>query len=657
MSSRVDKEGDDDMNPQPVYEFMKAPKLKSWDQASLVKWHRERRQYERKIDERCATTGESANALKISIKSSMDPQLLHQVAKFVIRQDKDFIDDEATMEKINERCNTLLNEHIPDLDELFGKHLKMNMAEPDVEARVMDYFGSFDSIVEEHGLGDLLGAVDTSHPHFKDRMKQRSRLLVANLMPMVLRAEISRGIAIQDFEAKTDEVKLFDLVVKRAKEQQHSHQMQQEAGLQRKQSDSKARPRQKAPQKREMPKQKPTDKQPTDKQPPRTGCWHCKGNHWLKDCPVASEEEKTAALATMERLRGAKKAHLRSVRITGPDPRINMAIVNDVFELPFVADTGADCNMIPRQVVDEMRDLDTLPSYKKLDQPVVVITAGGRSDECTHECEVDLRIGTAAGNVSSGPELDFRITNDYRPVNSMTVPIAGTTPNMAKVKDNVKGARALGKFDLFKGFWQFPLHEDSQEAFSFMTDEGVYTPTRALFADKLYKSVMVWIDDVVLYAVDDDAYLEELKDFFATLRQYNLKLSVTKSTLFARQVTWCGRVLDGEGSKLDEALRGKSKKAHEAAKVALTWTKEEVMAFAKAKELLASPNCLRFPADEAVLCLFTDASDLGFAMVVTQDDDFDWPTVDQVKQAQHLHKDMVPDGHEVDEGVVYPTVV
>ncbi|KAJ0391666.1 hypothetical protein P43SY_011197 [Pythium insidiosum] len=292
MSSHVDKESDVDMNPQPVYEFIKAPALKSWDQASLIKWHRERRQYERKIDER-----------------------------------RDFIDDEAIMEKINERSNTLLNEHIPDLDELFVKHLKMNMAEPDVDARVMDYFGSFDRIVEEHGLGDLL-------------------------------------IVIQDFDAKTDEVKLFDLVVKRAKEQQHSHQMQQEA-------DSKARPGQKASQKRDMPKQKPTDKQP-----PRTGCWHCKGNHWLKDCPVASDEEKTAALATMERLRGAKKAYLRSVRIAGPDPRINMAIVNDVFELPFVADTGADCNMIPRKVVDEMRDLDTLQSYKKLDQPVVVITAG-----------------------------------------------------------------------------------------------------------------------------------------------------------------------------------------------------------------------------------------------------------------------------------------
>ena len=30
----------------------------------------------------------------------------------------------------------------------------------------------------------------------------------------------------------------------------------------------------------------------------------------------------------------------------------------------------------------------------------------------------------------SGSIMDFRITNDYRPVNSMTIPIAGTTPNL-----------------------------------------------------------------------------------------------------------------------------------------------------------------------------------------------------------------------------------
>ncbi|POM59114.1 hypothetical protein PHPALM_36148, partial [Phytophthora palmivora] len=73
---------------------------------------------------------------------------------------------------------------------------------------------------------------------------------------------------------------------------------------------------------------------------------------------------------------------------------------------------------------------------------------------------------------------DYRITCDYRLLNRMTVPIAASVPNLAVVSSRVKEAKAIGKFDMFKGFWQLPPHEDSREAFSFQTDEGVFTPTR-----------------------------------------------------------------------------------------------------------------------------------------------------------------------------------
>ncbi|KAE8881629.1 hypothetical protein PF003_g34369 [Phytophthora fragariae] len=48
---------------------------------------------------------------------------------------------------------------------------------------------------------------------------------------------------------------------------------------------------------------------------------------------------------------------------------------------------------------------------------------------------------------------EFRITCDYRLINSMTVPVAASVPNLAVVSQRVKGAKALGKFDMFKGFW------------------------------------------------------------------------------------------------------------------------------------------------------------------------------------------------------------
>jgi hypothetical protein len=71
-------------------------------------------------------------------------------------------------------------------------------------------------------------------------------------------------------------------------------------------------------------------------------------------------------------------------------------------------------------------------------------------------------------------------------------------------------------FDLFKGYWQLPLHKESQGLMSFMTDKGIFTPTRVIqgstgvvafcqasmqtiVGDFLYMEVLVWLDDVLVY--------------------------------------------------------------------------------------------------------------------------------------------------------------
>ncbi|KAG3072173.1 hypothetical protein PI125_g22570 [Phytophthora idaei] len=73
---------------------------------------------------------------------------------------------------------------------------------------------------------------------------------------------------------------------------------------------------------------------------------------------------------------------------------------------------------------------------------------------------------------------EFRITIDYRPVNRLTVPLAGASPNLAVATESVRGSYGYGAFDFHKGFWQMPLHPSSREMFSFVTEDGVFTPTR-----------------------------------------------------------------------------------------------------------------------------------------------------------------------------------
>ncbi|KAJ0389841.1 hypothetical protein P43SY_011180 [Pythium insidiosum] len=116
-----------------------------------------------------------------------------------------------------------------------------------------------------------------------------------------------------------------------------------------------------------------------------------------------------------------------------------------------------------------------------------------------------------------GPEEDYRIVVDVRPTNVQTVPIAGVMPNILMVILKVKGAVYFAKFDLFKGFWQLLLHEDSREIFSFIINDTVYTPLRVpqgatdspihfqnqmqeVLKDMLYENVLVWVDDIIVYA-------------------------------------------------------------------------------------------------------------------------------------------------------------
>lgn len=70
--------------------------------------------------------------------------------------------------------------------------------------------------------------------------------------------------------------------------------------------------------------------------------------------------------------------------------------------------------------------------------------------------------------------------------------------------------------DAFKGFWIMPLDESSQEMFSFMTDRGVFTPTRSIqgalnsatqfqarmseIFSEMTPHIIIWIDDLLGHA-------------------------------------------------------------------------------------------------------------------------------------------------------------
>lgn len=164
------------------------------------------------------------------------------------------------------------------------------------------------------------------------------------------------------------------------------------------------------------------------------------------------------------------------------------------------------------------------------------------------------------------PNADPRMTIDSRGVNERTEAMPWPMPVLEVVIGELEGAKYFFVLDWFRGYWQLPLHPDSQEFFSFVTHRGIYTPTRVpmgatdavaycqgvveeIFGGLLGLGILCWLDDILGYAKTEDELLAILEKVLDRCEEFGLKLHAKKCSFFAMEVTWCGRVISAEGVK------------------------------------------------------------------------------------------------------------
>ena len=166
----------------------------------------------------------------------------------------------------------------------------------------------------------------------------------------------------------------------------------------------------------------------------------------------------------------------------------------------------------------------------------------------------------------AGPEK-FCFTVDLRPVNLQTVPHLWPMPNLEQVTSELANDVCYASLDLCHGYWQLPLHKDSQECQSFISPDGVFTPTRVmhgqtnavcylqssfqLVTKSIRDSLLQWLDDMLIHCRSPDQLLQVLRTFFLICRKHGFKLHAKKCKLYLEEVKWCGRLISKEGIKLD----------------------------------------------------------------------------------------------------------
>jgi len=227
---------------------------------------------------------------------------------------------------------------------------------------------------------------------------------------------------------------------------------------------------------------------------------------------------------------------------------------------------------------------------------------------------------------------------------------------------------------LVSGYWQIPIRQSDQHKTAFFTHLGLYEFLRlpfglktapntfqqilhTVFADYLHKWLVVYVDDIIQWAMTDEEALAQYSLLFQRLVKVGVQLKPSKCTFLAKEIEILGHRITQEGrtpiskgveailsmptptntsavkrflglcgyfrdfipcmSTRTQALRSLLKKG-----VSFHWTGETAREFQDLKQAITGPDVMLFHPDwHAQFELHVDASKLGCGAMLAQEKD------------------------------------
>lgn len=158
----------------------------------------------------------------------------------------------------------------------------------------------------------------------------------------------------------------------------------------------------------------------------------------------------------------------------------------------------------------------------------------------------------------------WRFCVDYRKLNAVTHKDAYPLPRIEASLTSLTQAEWYSTLDLASGYWQVEVDPKDREKTAFTTPFGLYEFERMPFGlcnapatfqrlmqrclgGQVSESLLIYLDDVIVYSVDFMTHLSHLEAVFEALWKYGLKLRPEKCQLFQRQVKFLGHLVSAEG--------------------------------------------------------------------------------------------------------------
>jgi hypothetical protein len=159
---------------------------------------------------------------------------------------------------------------------------------------------------------------------------------------------------------------------------------------------------------------------------------------------------------------------------------------------------------------------------------------------------------------------------DYRSLNDVTVKYKYLLPHIEDLFDQMRGARVFSKIDLRSGYHQMRIRPSEIPKTAFSTRYGLYEFTIMLFGltnalayfmnlmnkvfmEYLDRSVVVFIDDILIYSKSDSDHEEHLRLVLQKLRDNQLYANFSKCEFWIGEVPFLGHIVSNGGISVDPA--------------------------------------------------------------------------------------------------------
>ncbi|XP_028292970.1 uncharacterized protein K02A2.6-like [Gouania willdenowi] len=162
----------------------------------------------------------------------------------------------------------------------------------------------------------------------------------------------------------------------------------------------------------------------------------------------------------------------------------------------------------------------------------------------------------------------IRLCVDYRQLNSKTRRDAFPLPRIEESLDALSGAKWFSTIDLASGYNQVPVAEHDKMKTAFCTPFGLFKFNRMpfglcnapstfqrlmerMFGSQHCQSLLLYLDDVVVYSTSIDDHLQRLGAVLSRLQREGLKVKLSKCDFFKKEVKYLGHVISADGVSTD----------------------------------------------------------------------------------------------------------